>query len=77
MSCALHAAIGVGPDGKRSYSVQLSEAETHWPKFLQSPQDRSMHGVKLVVSDDHAGLKAARQAVMPGVPWQPCQFHAI
>jgi len=30
-----------------------------------------------VVSDDHAGLKAARQAVMPGVPWQRCQFHAI
>jgi transposase-like protein len=29
-----------------------------------------MHGMKLVVSDDHAGLKAARQAVMPGVPWQ-------
>ena len=31
--------------------------------------------MKLVVSDDHAGLKAARQATMPGVPWQRCQFH--
>ena len=80
VSCALLAAIGVGPDGKRSIlgcSVQLSEAETHWRKFLQSLLDRGMHGVKLVVSDDHAGLKAARQAVMPGVPWQRCQFHAI
>ena len=36
-----------------------------------------MHGVKLVVSDDHAGLKAARQADHPGVPWQRCQFHTI
>jgi putative transposase len=36
-----------------------------------------MHGVKLVVSDDHAGLKAARHATMPGVPWQRCQFHTI
>jgi len=36
-----------------------------------------MHGVTLVVSDDHAGLKAARQAVMTGVPWQRCQFHTI
>ena len=36
-----------------------------------------MHGVKLVVSDDHAGLWAARQAVMAGVPWQRCQFHTI
>jgi transposase-like protein len=34
-----------------------------------------MHGVKLVISDDHAGLKSARQATMPGVPWQRCQFH--
>lgn len=34
-----------------------------------------MRGVQLVVSDDHSGLKAARQATMPGVPWQRCQFH--
>jgi putative transposase len=80
VSCALLTAVGIGPDGKRSIlrcSVQLSEAETHWRKFLQSLQDRGVHGVKLVVSDDHAGLKAARQAVMPGVPWQRCEFHAI
>ena len=32
-------------------------------------------GVKLIVSDDHAGLKAARRAVLPSVPWQRCQFH--
>jgi putative transposase len=34
-----------------------------------------MHGIRIVVSDDHAGLKAAREARMPGVPWQRCQFH--
>jgi putative transposase len=34
-----------------------------------------MYGVKLFVSDDHAGLKAARHATMPGVLWQRCQFH--
>lgn len=27
------------------------------------------------VSDDHHGLKAARMAVFPSVPWQRCQFH--
>jgi len=78
--CALLTAIGIGTDGKRSVlgcSVQLSEAETHWRKFLEGLLKRGMHGVKLVVSDDHAGLKAARQAVMPGVPWQRCQFHTI
>ena len=73
-------AIGIDTDGKRSVlgcSVQLSEAEPHWRKFLESLQKRGMHGVKLVVSDDHAGLRAARQAVMAGVPWQRCQFHTI
>ena len=34
-----------------------------------------MHGVVLVISDDHAGLKGAREARLPGVPWQRCQFH--
>lgn len=65
--CALLTAIGVSPDGKRSIlgcSVQLSEAEPHRRSFLQSLVDRGMRGIKLVVSDDHAGLKAARQAVL-------------
>ena len=34
-----------------------------------------MRGLRLVVSDDHAGLKGARKAVFPSVPWQRCQFH--
>ncbi len=34
-----------------------------------------MNGVKLVISDDHAGLGAARRAVLGSVPWQRCQFH--
>ena len=31
--------------------------------------------MKLVVSDDHAGPRAARRAVFPALPWQRCQFH--
>jgi len=79
-SCALLTAIGIGPDGKRSVlgcSVQLSEAEPHWRKFLESLLKRGMHGLRLVVSDDHSGLRAARQATLAGVPWQRCQFHTI
>ena len=34
-----------------------------------------MNGLNLVVSDDHAGLAAARRAVFGSVPWQRCQFH--
>ncbi|HKK31122.1 MAG TPA: transposase, partial [Alphaproteobacteria bacterium] len=38
-------------------------------------KDRGLHGLGLVVSDSHEGLKAARKAVFPSVPWQRCQFH--
>jgi transposase-like protein len=78
VSCAVLLAVGVNPKGKREIlglSVSLSEAETHWRDFLAGLQDRGLHGVRYVVSDDHAGLKAALQARMPGVPWQRCQFH--
>ncbi len=29
----------------------------------------------MVTSDDHLGLKAALNAVLPGALWQRCQFH--
>ena len=80
VSCALLTAIGILPDGRRSIlgtSCRLSEAEVHWRSFLQSLIDRGLHGVRLVVSDDHAGLGAAREAIFPAVPWQRCQFHLI
>lgn len=78
VSCAVLVAIGVSGEGARSIlgvSVSLSEAEVHWREFLASLQDRGLHGVRYVVSDDHAGLKEARQARLAGVPWQRCQFH--
>lgn len=78
VSCALLVAIGITAEGRRSVlglSVSLSEAEVHWRDFLGSLQQRGLHGVKLIVADDHAGLKEARAARFVGVPWQRCQFH--
>lgn len=78
VSCSLLVAIGITPEGRRTVlglSVSLSEAEVHWRDFLASLQARGLHGVQLVVSDDHAGLKAALAARMAGVKWQRCQFH--
>ena len=75
---AILIASGVDPTGKRrilGVSVSLSEQEIHWRTFLQSLVARGLGGVQLIVSDDHAGLKAARQAVFGGLPWQRCQFH--
>jgi len=75
---AVLVASGITPQGERQVlgvSVSLSEHETHWKAFLKGLKDRGLNGVKLVVSDDHEGLGAARRAVFGSVPWQRCQFH--
>lgn len=71
-------AYGINEEGKREivgFSVSLSEAEVHWRSFLESLMARGLHGVELIVSDAHSGLRAALKAVFPSVPWQRCQFH--
>ena len=78
VSCALLVAVGITPNGQRTIlgvSVSLSEAEVHWRDFLAGLQARGLHGVRLITSDDHAGLRAALQSRFSGVPWQRCQFH--
>ena len=78
IDCAVLIALGIGTDGKRSIlgvSVALSEAEVHWRQFLTTLQLRGLTGIQLLASDDHAGLRAARAAVFPSIPWQRCQFH--
>ena len=75
---AVLVAIGVTPKGQRTIlgtSVALSEAEVHWRDFLAGLQERGLHGVRAITSDDHAGLRAALAARFPGVKWQRCQFH--
>ena len=75
---AVLSAIGVGTDERRhilGLSVALSEAEVHWRAFLESLQARGLRGTTFIVSDDHAGLKAARRAVLGAATWQRCQFH--
>ncbi len=78
--CAVLIAIGIDAEGRRSVlgvSVSLSEAEAHWREFFKSLLARGLHGVELIVSDAHAGLKEARQACFGSVPWQRCQFHLL
>ncbi len=71
-------ATGISISGVRSVlgvSVSLSEQEEHWKFFLKSLKERGLYGVKLIISDAHAGLGAARRAVFGSVLWQRCQFH--
>ena len=75
---ALLIAYGVMEDGHRrvlGVSVEMSEAEAHWRYFLESLVERGLHGLKMITSDNHPGLKNARKSVFPSVPWQRCQFH--
>lgn len=80
VDCAVLVAIGVDAEGRRSIlgvSVAISEAEAHWREFFKALLARGLHGVELISSDAHAGLKEARRACFAGVPWQRCQFHLM
>lgn len=77
-SCAVLIASGITSDGYRSIlgvSVSMSEAEIHWRKFLQSLKERGLHGIDMITSDDHEGLKAALKSTFAGSKWQRCQVH--
>jgi len=72
------AAYCITKDGHRRVletDVSLSEAEVHWRHFLTSLSERGHHGLKMIISDNHSGLEAAKKNVFPSVPWQRCQFH--
>lgn len=75
---AILMASGIKSDGKRTIlgvSLSLSEAQEHWRAFLESLVARGLHGVQMVISDDHAGLQAARKVFFTGIVWQRCLFH--
>lgn len=75
---AILIAYGINTQGRREIlgvSASLSEGEVHWRCFFEKLVSRGLHGIKLIISDAHSGLKAARKAVFPSVPWQRCQFH--
>lgn len=78
--CAILIAIGINEDGHRTVlgaSCALSEAEVHWRTFLESLQERGLHGVRFIASDDHPGLRSAIKARFGSVTHQRCQFHLI
>jgi transposase-like protein len=80
VSQAVVVATGVAADGRREvlgFDVGDSEDGAFWTAFLRSLKTRGLHGVQLVISDAHAGLKAAIQAVLLGAAWQRCRVHFL
>jgi putative transposase len=48
-----------------------------WIQILRSFKDRSLDGVKRVISDAHPGLKAVNARVFRGSAWQRCKVHLL
>ena len=77
VSVAVTVAVAVNDRGRRKVlgmAIGASEAETFWTDFLRSLARRGLRGVKLVISDDHKGLKAAATRIL-GATWQRCRVH--
>jgi putative transposase len=80
VSQAVVVATGVAADGHREvlgFEVGDSEDGAFWTSFLRSLRTRGLTGVQLVISDAHAGLKAAIAAVLLGAAWQRCRVHFL
>lgn len=77
---AVIVAYGVRADGGRDVlgiAVEVSEDLERWRAFLQDLVARGVRGVRLVISDAHAGLNQAIAEVFVGASWQRCRVHFL
>jgi putative transposase len=78
VSRAVVIATGITANGDREVlgvDIGDSEDETFWTRFLRSLKERGLSGVRLVISDAHAGLKASIRKCFAGSSWQRCRVH--
>jgi transposase-like protein len=71
-------AIGINEEGYREvlgFMVGDSESEESWGEFFSWLKQRGLHGVDLIVSDQHKGLIRAIRQHFQGATWQRCQTH--
>jgi putative transposase len=76
-SMAVVIAKGVNLQGRREvlgFDVIPTESEESWTQFFKGLKERGLHGVRLVISDAHGGLKAAARKVLKA-EWQRCKVH--
>jgi putative transposase len=79
VSMAALVAVGVAANGERRVlGLELSAGNDEgsaWPRFIRSLVERGLHGVRLVISDSHAGLVKAVREQLLGSSWQRCRVH--
>ena len=79
-SQAVMIAIGVDWEGRRNVlAVELAnrESQSSWREFCLALKERGLHGVELVITDDHAGLRKAIAEVFTEAVWQRCYVHFL
>ena len=79
-SRAVLVVIGIDWEGRRQIlAVEIAnrESTTSWRDLLLSLKQRGLRGVRLAISDDHAGLKRALAEVLPEACWQRCYVHFL
>ena len=79
VSKALVVAYAVHESGVREViGLDIGEVESgaFWVEFLRSVKRRGLSGVRLAVTDQHEGLKAAIARVL-SCPWQRCTVHFL
>ena len=79
VSMAALVATGVTTTGERRIlGLELSAGNDEgsaWPSFIRGLVGRGLRGVRLVISDDHAGLVKAVREQLLGSGWQRCRVH--
>ena len=78
-SKALVVAYAVHESGRREViGISIGEVETEafWTEFLRELVGRGLDGVRLCISDEHQGLKAAITRIL-GCAWQRCTVHFV
>jgi transposase-like protein len=79
VSMAALVATGVAVTGERGVlGLELAvgnDEGSAWPRFVRSLVERGLHGVRLVISDDHPGLVTAIREQLLGSGWQRCRVH--
>jgi len=71
---------GIDERGRREMLAMRtgdSESEETWGGMLRDLKKRGLRGVRMVVSDAHAGIRAALARHMQGVAWQRCRVHLM
>jgi len=78
VSKAVYIAQGINDKNRREivgFNITEVESEKAWTDFFLDMKNRGLKRPRLIISDAHAGLKAAIRKVFVGSTWQRCTFH--